>query len=272
MYTWEAVRRARNFKNLAQTEQDELLQFAKDIKSLSSWHSVNFITTMLRHTNESDSKEILNNYFSNTKGGYRYGSDNLIEKYIELDGMRARKTIAEDSSKSFKKYLLTLSDITEDEEIAGLRGLSGSRSIPPKALNIQYKVRHKCISALPTIMRLNALYNIYLDRRAITYNIFENITEDQMGALLAPSMLRYTDKVESIIGMFKDITHLGQDAKFVISGNCSRCGKFNISIESTVIRTEVGVKDNYVLRGLVGTRCPFCRSDIPHTGFEVLKG
>jgi hypothetical protein len=256
MNLWNEYRASERFKHLAKTDQDRLIKLAMSKEVADWWYGNRFIKNIINNTDKKTASDVLYSFILHASSP-RQEVQNLITRYKEIDEAKTQEAILKNKSNSISKMILIFSNISLEEEILGLRALSTSKYSPKAIYDAKYTPSYDALLKLPSIMRLKTIEAL-CDIRYAKYNMFKNVSDEQFNNLLFPSVMRYRDRVERLTNQYKELIYMGVPSKVSVSGECEKCGKFEIAVSSSIMRTESGLKRTMVGRCITRHRCPFC--------------
>lgn len=265
---WDNERKLRRWSSLTLAERTELVKYAKSSIILRTYYGHSFVLNIIQHLDVKESLDIIKTFLSKVSGRDVNRCSTLFEKYVELDPVGARKDLLKNKNAS-SKFLLGMSNISIEEEVVGLRGISMSKSIPQNVIDAQYKPTHAALLKLPPIMRLKVL-DALTNLQFIKYNLFENLSEDQFNILLFPAIQKHRDEVEKVVQKYREIKYSGIQSEIKISGECENCGGFEISIKSLVVRTQNGFNKSHY-GPLLANNCIFCGRYLKNNNVKTEK-
>lgn len=191
-------------------------------------------------------------YLCTSYHGWRYY--NIVSKLYKVNPQFVKSNILSSKDKTTKRALLLFDGLTLDEEILGLRALSGKKYAPNEIREAKYKPSKEAVKKLPPIMRLGVMEALAYN---VSYNMFENFNSDEFKELFFASVTKHRDRVESICEKYKESCENGQEAEIIITADCTSCGRYSISIKSSRARTATGLR-NTRLANLTRSYCALC--------------
>jgi hypothetical protein len=271
---WQEYHKVRRFTTLSKDEQNRIIELLKTKEAANSYYYDSLINIIRPHLDEKTFIEIVYNYFNNGRSTAMksHNTQEIFEMAYSIDPSRIKTFVTNSKSQTLNKLVLLCDNITEEEEVKGLRALSSSKYIPDKIHEIKYKPRLEPLKKLPPVMRLKTIEALMSSRR-LKYNIFENIPDDEFKALLFTSSLKHTDRVQAVCNKYDEIKYMGIESTVRISGNCSLCGEYSITVTSKVIRTITGMRSSNLGRYVTNRPyCPFCYTALKQEPtFEEVK-
>lgn len=268
---WHAeYKNIRNFDTISAPEQRRILDVLKTPKAASDyWFDSAFATlTRSSHIDAKDYVDIVENFIQNRNDSYStYNIYDFIHTSYQLDPSRTKQFVLDNKTKTCSRTLLFMNP-DKEQEIRGLRALT--KVVPPVLIATQYKPSKDALEELPPVMRLNVLEALAFASDS-NYNVFGNITKEDLENFLFPCITRHSSRVSSVLGRYEEIAHRGNAATMHISGECEKCGPFTFSVTTEIFRTAESFKKTNVGRYIFWGGCSLCGSRKLKSGptFEV---
>ena len=249
----------RAFKSLTPQRQSEVIDIVK--KSTTDYYFNMCVEYMIDFLDKPKALDLFKLYIKGTDKSYSH-TERLIKVCNSIrkhdDTLVRSMAIDKDSCAELHKLILTYPDVTLDEEEQGLRALAKSKYPPGFLHKAKYQPRIEALKKLPSIMRLCCLETL-TNQQYDSYNIFGRVTdEEEFKLLLFSSTLKHRDRAEAIWNKYKDLVGIGTRGSLKISGTCTRCGDFEIVLNSLVVKTQEGLKKARIGYYANGGCCPFC--------------
>jgi len=257
---WNYVNDAKNFSGASKGSQEHLIKLLLDPNKAHSFHLPNIINIMFGKVDKDLFFKFIENMFVNGGKNVSTSKDvlSIIEKAYDLDPDFTKQLMIKSESKSVRKAILMLKELSLDEEVLGLRAISTSSYVPFKIFENKYSPSLDALKQLPPMMRLKTL-EIFLGYRYLIYtNMFSNIPEDDFNALLFTPSLKYSDRVKVVCDVYQELRYLGVKSTTEIKGECDKCGEFIITLTSGVSRTATGLSNTRLGQTLNRAGCPLC--------------
>lgn len=255
MSLYQQHHKINNFTTLSQKDKQEIIDLLKQPKIIKDYYYESAICTIIKFLDTQDIIEIANLYLKNYIHDYRF-DPSIIMKAYEIDQSIKKEVLKVNRDASLS--LLLLMNPTINEEVIGLRSLK-NRFV----FKDQYTPTKEALNKLPPVMRLNKL-EILLQlhqssSKILAYNIFKNLSRDDIETMLFPNVIKYQERVSHILDKFDELVDMGKDASITVSGFCNNCKEFNIIFNTKVIRTKTGFAGSRVGQMLIRSEvCPFC--------------
>lgn len=168
---------------------------------------------------------------------------------LKTDKERCLKIVKSYKNHSFHTALLVYGS-SLDDEVSGLRALSKSKYAPGFVFKAKYQPRLDALNQLPPVMRLKAIESLTSNEQ-LGYNVFGKITDaEEFRKMLFASVMRHRDRVEFVWERFSEMCLLGRQSVITAHMECSNCGPYSVTLNSSVVSTERKLKNTY-MGGLV---------------------
>lgn len=258
---WKEYHNVRKFSSLPHNEKQRILDLLAKKEVLQSYYADTIVSAIKGQVDEKTYFKIASDFILYGKGTSMKSRAvlEIVEEAYRINSDETKNLLRKSTSNSLSKLILLCDNNSIDDEVKGLRALSGSKYVPSKIHAIKFKPRLEALKKLPPVMRLKALESL-TNSRKLKYNIFENISEDDFKSLLFTSSLKHTERVETVCNKYSELKYMGIRSSVKVSGCCDFCGDFEVSVTSNVVRTKTGMQSTYFGRGLLRKCCPFCLS------------
>jgi hypothetical protein len=271
---WSEYNKAKRFSTLRKDEQDSLIKVLQTKEAAQSYYFGALINVIKPHIDHKIFLSMAYNFIENGRAGAMKSRNTheIFEAAYRIDPSGIKSLAFNSSSSALTKLILICDNLTIDEEVKGLRALSTSKYMPNKIHELKYKPKLEALKKLPPVMRLKTIETLANSGR-LKYNIFEHVPEDEFKALLFTSSLKHTDRVQVACNKYDELKYMGIESTVRVSGCCSLCGDYSISITSKVVRTSTGMKETSLGRYLINrSNCPFCYTTLKQKPtFEEIK-
>lgn len=259
---WKYRQKIRNFVNLTPAEQQDVVDNVLAPTAYNAYRHEYWVSILASELTQKDHIEKLaETYFDNVGayGDMRDACQIISVVYDRLDKDEIKKKVKECVRPHVVRCLLTLDDLTEDEEVLGLRALSKATQCPDVLYTKQYKPSPSAIGKLPPVMRLSALETL-LNNRHFSYNIMEKFGDaDEFKSLMFGTAFKHRERVAAVCHKYDEIVNVGKEAIIMVKSTCDNCGEYSISLNSKVARTEVGLKGTHIGRYMLNRHnCMLC--------------
>lgn len=268
-FDWTLRNKLRDWKRLDNQSQEALLR-ELEIVDGGSWLYCRAIVELM-DDGDIKRRERLLRAFVRHGTSRDFGRDEYIDKMLslcsELGVDKLKNILLSCENKRLHRMVLGFPNLTVKEEEAGLRGLAFYSSCPESLYQANYTPSYEALLKMPTVTRLKVIEAL-LDNKHIGYNIFKNINADAIEPLLFGSSLRHKDRVASVCEAHKYFSKLDTKSTVVISYDCSVCGQYDVTLNSTKIHAEEDFKHTGNARALIWKTCMFCKSKMKNISFR----
>jgi hypothetical protein len=234
------------FNDLCDTEKQTIIDAMLDKENCKEYSYGYSASKIINQVDVDTAMAIFNMYLDDYKYAREDDAFIMASSICERDPEKRsvfKKIFLSSKRKSIQRGVMLFGDLTIDEETAGLRSLSANKHVPKGLYNTKYKPHKEALEKLPPIMRLNVLESL-AEPKYISYNIFENICEQDFKNLLFGSVVRYRDRVEQVCEKYTALCKMGNKSTIKIILNCPMCGEYDIVINSKVLHTEQAITDS----------------------------
>lgn len=177
---------------------------------------------------------------------------------LKADKDRCLNMVRSFKAHSFNTALLVYGSSLGDE-VLGLRALSKSKYAPDFIFTEKYQPSLEALNQLPPVMRLKAIESLTSNEQ-LGYNVFGKITDaEEFRKMLFASVLRHRDRVERVWTKFNELCLVGKQSVITATMDCSNCGKYSVTLNSSVVSTESKLRNTSIGRWLFSKNCPICR-------------
>lgn len=261
MDLWSLSPEIEIFNTLPTARQDEIIDIIISTPAKDSYQLESVVRDLMAKLQAPDRiSKIFTHYLATQCKNYGY-TDNALtivkKAYNTLDKQTVKDLIIKCKTPHIIRTLLSLDNLSVEEEEQGLRALSNSKYVADFIYEKQYKPSLGAVKALPTVMRLRILENL-LTNPHISYNIFENFDADEFKALMFSATFKYLDRARAVVDKYIELQNHGTEGTVVIKTQCENCGEFSITIKSMRIHTPTGLGITNLGGWIMGNTCVLC--------------
>lgn len=261
---WKEYGNVIEYEKKSKLEQDRILRLLSDKANFNSYYYDSMIESLIGKISDTKYFELAKNVLScGSRGPIPSASvERIIKEAFRIDHLATKDLFLASDSKMFNKLILICNNISIDEEIFGLRTISGSKYIPEIIRKSKYCPRLDALLKIPPIMRLKTLEALSCSNSRISYNMFKNISDSDFKALLFTPILKYSDRVESLCNKYDEIKYMGIEATVAVKANCESCGDYVVTLKSDIVRTKTGMSGYSIGRFVLSNYCLFCSANL----------
>lgn len=252
------------------SEQKGILQDAADAKG-GAWYYVKAMKSLIEQAGQ-EHAEMLFRAFVKNVSGHNLGRDrdvsdlmSTVAQYCNVDTQKATIRLA-DNQRVYRLFALLPGELSTSDESLLLRGISYCKYAPDYIHSNQYRPTVEALDKLPPVTRLKTFEALTRDK-TIGYDIFSNISEDELEPLLFGSVLRHRDRVEKVWKDVKYFKSLSNESTVAFQYDCDVCGKYEVKVRSHKIHTVDDLVHTGNARMFGWQSCMFCRRKLLGTKF-----
>jgi len=271
---WDYLNSMRVFATQPPDIKQEIIDFMLNPETDLDYNYGWAAAEIVEHVGASTTLELAKKMFALKWPRENYISEVIVNAHKFEENKTIIQTLLADAKPAmYKRMLLTLDNLSVENEVVGLRALSQIKYPPKMILESRYCPTLDALKQMPSIMRLEAL-ECLISVKLHGYNIFERITDrEEFKNLLFGATLKYQARVQKVWDKYTELTAVGKLGTITIKASCPSCGAYEVKILNYVIHNADALGKTNFSR-ITRTWCAICGSHMesePDVKFETEK-